>query len=148
LNKKILRILDANANRCREGLRVVEDIARFVVKKKRVAALAKRLRHRVTTGMAGLGVSPRDLLSQRDSETDSGRPSWGLTERGRRNLAEILACNLHRAQEAARVLEEFGKLLSPRAARMFKEARYGMYTLEKRMLAPYPSRKKQPFSKP
>jgi thiamine-phosphate pyrophosphorylase len=133
-NKKIIRVLDANANRCREGLRVVEDMARFVLARSREAALAKHLRHQVTLGMKNLGLGRSALLAQRDAEADVGRASWSLSESRRRNLQDILACNLHRVQEAARVLEEFGKVVNPRAARIFKNARYEAYTLEKKLL--------------
>lgn len=135
LNRKVLRVLDANANRCREGLRVVEDIARFMKGKPREAAYAKRLRHRVTAGMLKLGPGVKTLLKERDAQNDSGRESRGLSERYRGNTGEILISNLHRVQESLRVLEEFGKLISLRSARIFKEARFKAYTLEKRMLS-------------
>jgi thiamine-phosphate pyrophosphorylase len=138
LNKKVLRILDANANRCREGLRVVEDIARFIKLQPREAARAKRLRHLVTAGILALGPEGKALLETRDAQKDSGRRDRALSERKRRDLGDVLSCNLHRAQEAARVLEEFGKLFNPRGARIFKETRFGIYTLEKRMLAGWP----------
>ena len=132
-SRGILRILDANANRCREGLRVTEDVARFLLGRAQAAALAKRLRHRVTEGVRRLPVDQALLLLSRDAEADPGRSSFARAERDRGRMADILSSNLHRAQEASRVLEEFGKPFDPRCARVFKEVRYGIYTLEKRL---------------
>jgi thiamine-phosphate pyrophosphorylase len=125
-------MLDANANRCREGLRVAEDAARFVLEDPASARLAKNLRHRVTRGMALLGQG-REFLASRDAEGDLGRRSFGRWERQRSGLASVVASNLHRAQEAARVLEEFGKLSSSQASLAFKRLRYGIYGLEKKL---------------
>ena len=50
------RILDANANRAREALRVVEDYCRFVLDDRFLSGELKRLRHDLT---AILGELPR-----------------------------------------------------------------------------------------
>jgi thiamine-phosphate pyrophosphorylase len=126
--------MDANANRLREGLRVVEDLARFVLEDAASARRLKALRHRATAAMNLLGLDA-ELLASRDSAGDLGRRSFPRAERQRAELAELLAANLHRGQEAARVLEELGKPLSPRAAFSFKAIRYAIYDLERRLLA-------------
>src|SRR5262245_59797174 len=41
----VLRILDAQANRAAEGLRVIEDYVRFVLDDRHLSQLAKSLRH-------------------------------------------------------------------------------------------------------
>lgn len=136
----VLRALDANANRLREGLRVVEDVARFVLDDARSAAACKAMRHQATAAMRSLGLDAK-LLEARDSDADVGRGTFGRSERSREDLRDVLAANLHRAQEASRVLEELGKGHSPAAAFKFKRMRYGLYTLEKGLLS---GRKRRP----
>jgi len=130
----MLRALDANANRLREGLRVAEDLARFVLEDAASARQLKALRHKATGSMKQLGLG-QELLASRDSAGDLGRRSFPRSERERTALHDLLAANLHRGQEAARVLEELGKPFSPRAAQSFKAIRYAIYDLERRMLA-------------
>jgi len=130
----MLRAMDANANRLREGLRVAEDLARFVIEDAACARRLKALRHRATACMRQLGLGA-ELLASRDSAGDLGRKSFPRAERERAALADLLAANLHRSQEAARVLEELGKPFSPRAAQGFKAIRYAVYDLERELLA-------------
>lgn len=128
MDGKILRLLDANLNRAREGLRVVEDTARFVwddsAQYRRIRSLRHEL-HRVTQ------TSYKGLVASRESVHDVGRK---LHEDSRSNLSAVLSANLRRAQEAVRVLEEYGKVLSPKAAPVFKKIRYQLYQEEKKLL--------------
>ena len=48
LNKKIYRVIDANLNRAKEGLRVCEDTVRFILKDKILTKKIKKLRHDIT----------------------------------------------------------------------------------------------------
>jgi len=41
----VLRIIDANTNRLKEGLRVCEDIFRFILKRQKYRAQLKEIRH-------------------------------------------------------------------------------------------------------
>lgn len=52
------------------------------------------------------------------------------SESNRDNLYSILIANFKRAQESARVLEEFGKLISSEVSANFKYIRYELYDLE------------------
>ena len=45
---KLLRIIDANLNRAREGLRVCEDISRFALGDKTATRALKSIRHGAT----------------------------------------------------------------------------------------------------
>ena len=45
VDKGILRVIDANFNRCKEGLRVVEDIFRFILKQDSLRKILRKLRH-------------------------------------------------------------------------------------------------------
>ena len=65
-----LRIIDAAANRAREGLRVVEDFARFSLDDPHLTGLLKNCRHRLTESLKI--IEPVDLLSARDTVQDVG----------------------------------------------------------------------------
>jgi len=47
--QEIYRVLDANFNRAREGLRVTEEVARFILEDPQLTARLKDLRHRLIT---------------------------------------------------------------------------------------------------
>jgi thiamine-phosphate pyrophosphorylase len=134
MNKKnIYRILDANLNRAREGIRVTEDVARLYFDDAALASKFKRLRHDLT-GVAKKSFDEKKLLSFRDSQGDVGADSMGILEKRRVDLNSVVQANLRRAQEATRVLEEFGKLTNPDSARAFKRIRFRLYALEQKML--------------
>ncbi|QDF30334.1 thiamine-phosphate pyrophosphorylase [Halarcobacter anaerophilus] len=122
-DKKNLRIIDANLNRLREGIRVVEDIFRYVYDDKPIASKLKSLRH-----LARIDEYTT-ILSTRDVENDVLRESI-KSEQNRTDLFSILIANFKRAQESARVLEELSKLISIKASENFKYIRYELYSLE------------------
>ena len=131
--KNIYRILDANLNRAREGIRVTEEVARLYFDDAKLSSKFKRLRHELTR-VAKKHFDQGKLLSFRDSEKDVGADSMGDLEKRRVDLSSIVQANLRRSQEAARVLEEFGKLISPDSAKAFKRIRFKLYTLEQEIL--------------
>ncbi|EFU71026.1 hypothetical protein [Aliarcobacter butzleri] len=122
-NNSSLRLIDANLNRLREGIRVVEDIFRYVYNNKEVATKLKNLRHLART------ENYYELLETRDIKNDVLRESI-KSEQNRDNLNSILIANFKRAQESARVLEEFTKLTSIKDSENFKYIRYELYNLE------------------
>ncbi len=128
MDKKVARLLDANLNRAREGLRVVEDTARFVWDDAKLYRRIRSLRHALHAATAS---SYKTLVLARDSANDAGRK---VKEGGRTNLAAVVSANLRRAQEAVRVLEEYGKVFSPKAAVEFKRVRYALYQEETKIL--------------
>lgn len=123
MNENYLRLIDANLNRLREGIRVVEDIFRYVYNDKQTAIKLKELRH-----LSRL-ENYIELLETRDVKNDVLRTSI-KSEQNRTNLYSILIANFKRAQESARVLEEFCKLLSIKDSENFKYIRYELYNLE------------------
>ncbi|HUV36169.1 MAG TPA: thiamine phosphate synthase [Patescibacteria group bacterium] len=124
----VLRILDANANRCAEGLRVVEEIIRFAAGDKTLLVRIKEIRHAVRTGMGAFTSAPYRF---RDSRADVGRTCTTDSELLRGSMENIARANFARAEEALRVLEEFGKLTNVEAAEGFKALRFEMYELER-----------------
>jgi thiamine-phosphate pyrophosphorylase len=126
MTKGELRLIDANLNRVREGIRVVEDIYRYIYNNKKVALELKTLRHQ-----ARIKINKK-LLKSRDIQNDVLKMTTS-SEKNRDNLKSILIANFKRAQESARVLEEFGKLINIETSEKFKTIRYKLYHLEKKI---------------
>src|SRR6516225_6290767 len=107
----LLRILDAAANRTREGLRVLEDWVRFALDDPHLTACLKQVRHDLAAALAPVPWEQR--LAARDTEADVGTEIHTSAEFTRDNVSEVLTANFLRAQEGLRSLEEFGKVLDP-----------------------------------
>lgn len=132
LDRKLLRILDANLNRAREGLRVCEEVARLGYNDRELTQRLKRARHAVTSASRRLPVPWRTLLSARDSGRDVGREgAWPRRRRGQAPICTSLFFrNIQRAKEALRVLEEGCRLIAPAAGRAFAALRFRVYAIE------------------
>lgn len=131
VEKSLYQILDANINRAREGLRVVEEIFRFVWKNSRLTRRCKAMRHALQAILADAPIECRRLEQARDSAKDTGRAIHTAREFTRKSLEDVLCANLHRVGEALRVMEEFSKLFDVRTSKKFKDLRYDFYDLEK-----------------
>ena len=131
MDEKILRIVDANSNRTREALRVVEDVIRFYREDAQLTARLKDERHRIATYCDRLLKYNFKGLKARDTRRDPGRDSMSAGERKRGGWNEILISNFRRAEESLRVLEEVTKLVDSRLSRLFKRSRFRVYDLEK-----------------
>jgi thiamine-phosphate pyrophosphorylase len=129
-DQKVYRVLDANANRAREGLRVVEEYLRLVCDDSSFSAQIKALRHAITESMVAMDIE-KELLVARESDTDVGATDPKGTESARDGMLHIVTANLRRSQEALRVLEEYSKLVSTEACARFKRLRFESYALEK-----------------
>lgn len=134
MEKDIYRILDVNLNRAREGLRVVEEVSRFVLSDARITKRLKGLRHSLGKITEGLLASSRELLKARDSTRDVGARTYIKGEGKREGYYQIVKANMGRCQESTRVLEEFSKSISPKAGLKFKHIRFSLYALEKEIL--------------
>ena len=132
-SKDINRIIDANINRLKEGLRVCEEITRFILNSRNLTSDFKSLRHKVDTLTKRLPVN-LNLLEARNSLADIGRNIHHLKEFKRKNYADIFLANSQRCKESIRVLEEFTKLIDTSTALQFKKMRYSLYELEKKVL--------------
>lgn len=135
----LARILDASANRAREGLRVVEDYARFGLDDPGLTRRLKEVRHRLAEALRGLG--PDLLLASRDTRGDVGTHIMTPSEAIRESPRAVLTANFKRTAEALRSLEEYAKLLDPWLAGRFEVLRYDTYTLEKLTLTAAHSRR-------
>jgi len=127
----LYRIIDANFNRAKEGLRVCEDICRFVLDKRSLTRQYKNARHQLTEIIASLEI--RRCIHARNIEGDVGVGSTGV-EFKRKKVADIFYANSQRVKESVRVLEEFTKLLNKHLAQDLKTLRYNIYALEKKTI--------------
>ncbi len=121
---KLYRLIDANLNRLREGIRTCEDIQRYIYDNKTDSTKLKNLRHQARIKDYQKLLEERDVVGDVLKETT---PS----ESNRTNIESILIANMKRAQESARVLEESLKLINPQEAEKFKLIRYSLYDIER-----------------
>lgn len=125
--QSIYRIIDASANRAGEGLRTMEEFARFVLNDPQSTQEWKSLRHALAAALSRL---PRDeLLSARDTGGDVGTEIAGPKEYHRANVADVVAAAASRTQQSLRVLEEYGKTIDPSMAKSIEQIRYRCYDL-------------------
>jgi thiamine-phosphate pyrophosphorylase len=123
------RILDASANRAREGMRVVEDYVRFVLDDPGLTRRLKEVRHRLAEALRGFDADL--LIGSRETREDVGTHIMTHSEQVRENSRAVLTANFKRTAEALRTLEEYGKLIDVWLAGRFEVLRYDVYTLEK-----------------
>ncbi len=127
LSPELFRVIDANINRLKEGIRVVEDIMRYRDNNRDLSLKLKELRHKARIN------GTTQLLKHRDSINDILRPST-KSELSRTNIKSIITANFKRAQESSRVLEELFKLHDIDYSENFKYIRYELYNLEKEII--------------
>jgi len=118
------RVIDANLNRLREGLRVLEDINRYEHNDPHLSRRLKTLRHRVQSAYSPERLRHRDSLGDVLKESTS-------SEMTRTSLENLVTANFARTEESSRVLEEAFKLTDRQLSALFKEIRYTLYALEK-----------------
>lgn len=130
VNSQILRLIDANANRAREALRVIEDYARFVLNDQASSSELKEIRH----ALAGaLGESLGQAILHRDTPGDVGRENKTETEFSRADLAAVVVAAGKRLGEALRCLEEYFKTIDVQSAAKIEAVRYQFYDIECRL---------------
>ena len=128
----ILRVMDANLNRAREGLRVCEEVACLVLEDLKLTGRIKRMRADLTA--VARPLLPAKLLRSRDTGNDAGHPIRRGKAKAHSAYRDLVMANAQRVQEALRVLEEFTRLGSPRGARGFSLLRFRVYDLEQDLL--------------
>jgi thiamine-phosphate pyrophosphorylase len=124
----VWRILDANFDRAREGLRIIEEWCRFALNHQAMANECKQMRQEL-----GMWHTP-EIRSARDTTRDVGTVLSHPREEQRTGIEQLLQANLCRVQEALRVLEEYGKLSSVAMSSGCKQMRYRVYALESNLL--------------
>ena len=129
----ILRVIDANLNRLREALRVIEEYFRFINLNKDISIDLKQLRHSLEE--LENNFDQKALLSSRDTETDPFAGKNREEELNRTSETDIVKASFKRAQEAARVLEEYIKITQHQImSEKAKYIRFILYTIEKKVM--------------
>jgi thiamine-phosphate pyrophosphorylase len=128
---QMLRIIDANLDRIGEGLRLLEDLARFVLNDAGLTEQLKNMRHNLLTSDWPF---QQQLIQARNSAGDVGADIEVPGEEKERELPITVVANARRVQEALRVMEELAKAtnLDPHK---FKQARFALYELEQTLLS-------------
>jgi thiamine-phosphate pyrophosphorylase len=131
MKKAIYRILDANLDRAREGLRIIEEWCRLGLNNQPLAEECKQIRQELAQWHSW------ELRQARDTPGDVGTDISHPQEEVRDSIEQLLQANLCRAQEALRVLEEYSKLYLPDMAIACKQLRYRVYTIESTLFNSY-----------
>jgi thiamine-phosphate pyrophosphorylase len=127
------RIIDANANRAREAMRVMEDVARFARNDRDLAVDLKGMRHDLR---AALDRFPAGWLeANRDAPGDVGATLSTESERRRSGVADIAIAAGKRLGEALRAIEEASKVVAPDVATVIEAIRYRAYDVDARLRA-------------
>jgi len=129
------RIIDANGNRAREALRVLEEAARFIIENAEIAAELKQTRHDVSHALANIP----GLIHHRDTPGDVGTELTTASEQTRVGVVGVAQAASARLSEALRTIEEYAKALpvEPNATALAlaaERARYHGYDLAQRLL--------------
>ncbi len=129
-------MIDANLNRSSEGLRVLEDVARFLLNDAELSQRLRTLRHDLAQQTKSVSVR---LLSGRDARHDVGGPRSQPREpvaqmNSPKGLLDLVTANAKRVEEALRVMEEVAKLPdmnSLLSSASFQQMRFALYALER-----------------
>lgn len=127
-----LRIIDANFNRAREALRVMEEYARFVLDDAALTESIKKTRHDLAD-VVGRVAGDEPITAHRDIEGDVGRSVAVRSEYERASALDVAIAAAKRASEALRAIEEYGKTINADAAADVERLRYRTYELDRRL---------------
>lgn len=135
--RDIARLIDAAANRAAEGLRFLEDVARFILDDPGLTERCKSARH---TARAFAALALGHAAAGRDTPGDVGATIKAPAEGRRPDLAAAVAAAAKRAQEALRTLEEAAKIAAAAPATGvgwldLERARYSLYAIESELIA-------------
>ncbi|MEI8175636.1 MAG: hypothetical protein WCG78_02085 [Candidatus Omnitrophota bacterium] len=134
VEQPVIRVIDANFNRAREGLRVGEEYVRFFAGDASITAQIKKMRSAISALQRRFTATQGSLIDARDVRSDVGRKGFS-TEKMRSSSLDIFLANMNRSKEALRVLEEFSKLLSDLSlSDRCRRLRYQLYALEQSSL--------------
>ena len=131
MKRSVLRLLDANANRALEGLRVAEEIVRFDLEAGAAFRKLRALRHAIAAATRQLPIGPFALVQARESRQDIGRRAPSSAES---SLERLLLINFQRVKESLRTLEECARLLAPRYSTQYQRLRFRTYAVERDVL--------------
>jgi len=129
MERAVYRIIDANFNRAREAIRVIEEFCRFALNSGELTERAKQLRHELSATIDKLDAG--SLISSRDTLGDVGVDRTVENQLRRAELKDCFTAACKRLTEALRTLAEMTQTVDPSVAQIIENLRYSAYTLEK-----------------
>ncbi len=129
MERAAYRIIDANFNRAREAIRVMEEYCRFALNSSHLTERARQLRHGLSAVVGRLDAGW--LIASRDTIGDIGVDTTVDARLKRDNLNDCLTAACKRLPEALRALAETIQTINPPLAGRIESLRYTAYTLEK-----------------
>ena len=129
MERAVYRIIDANFNRAREAVRMVEEYCRFALNSAALTERARQLRHELCTAIDRLDTGR--LISSRDVPGDVGVGKTVSEQLTRGELRDCFIAGCKRLTEALRALAEMAQLLDKPVAEAIEKLRFDAYTLEK-----------------
>jgi thiamine-phosphate pyrophosphorylase len=127
--RAVYRIIDANFNRAREALRVIEDFCRFSLNSAPLTTCAKQLRHELSAAIGKLDAA--QLIAARDTLGDVGVGTTVDNQFRRNDLRDCFTAGCKRLTESLRTLAEMTQTINPEVAQTIEKLRFSAYTLEK-----------------
>ncbi len=123
-SQDVAQLIDANLDRAKEGLRVIEDWCRYALNNKAFVIALKDWRQQ-------LGQHHHEFYKRaRSTQTDQGAGLQHPAQFKRSQPREVVAANFARVQEALRVIEEFSRIADPELSKISTAIRYKIYDLE------------------
>ncbi|HIJ52759.1 MAG TPA: thiamine phosphate synthase [Planctomycetes bacterium] len=129
MERAVYRIIDANFNRGREAIRVIEDFCRFALNSTSLTGRAKQLRHELSAAIDKLDAGR--LIASRDTPGDVGVGKTVDKQLQRTDLQSSFTAGCKRLTEALRTLTEVTQTIDSGVASTIEKLRYDAYTLEK-----------------
>lgn len=129
MNRAVFRIIDANFNRAREGLRLAEEFCRFALNNEILSSRCKQIRHQLSNVVGRLDI--QRLVTARDTENDIGCGIEVAEQMKRTGLEGCVTAGFARTTEALRVLTEAAATVDAAIANTLEQLRYNCYILEK-----------------
>ena len=129
MERAVYRIIDANFNRSREAIRVIEEFCRFALNSGPLTERAKQIRHELSSAIGRLNAGR--LISSRDTLGDVGVGKTVDEQLVRGELRDCFTAGCKRLTEALRVLAEMTQTQDRSVAETIEKLRYAAYTLEK-----------------
>jgi len=129
MERAVYRIIDANFNRGREAIRVIEDFCRFALNSASLTERAKQLRHELSAAIDKLDAGR--LIAGRDTLGDVGVGKTVDKQLQRTDLRSSFTAGCKRLTEALRTLTEVTQTIDSGVASTIEKLRYDAYTLEK-----------------
>lgn len=130
VNLSVYRIIDANINRVSEGLRVIEDIERFIFEDAEISRELREIRHLVRKGFPST-----ELIKSREASKDVGLKTSKESSLDRKeSIEDLIVSNFKRVEEGLRSIEECLKIIEYyEESKAYEELRFRVYTLEKKV---------------